>query len=143
MSEGIVSAIDRLTKEVSTINRTLLAIWSLIDGEETAHVPAGIADEYISIDECARRLDVTTQTVRNWITLGKKGSLGWIEGVHYIILPSGQSSNLKKSKTHIRIPWNTIIQDMVIRKQDRNLSLKDIQQVLAPRFHNTSKDRYF
>jgi hypothetical protein len=143
MSEGIVSAIDRLSKEVATLNRTMLAIWSLIDDEETAHIPAGLADEYISIDECARRLDVTEQTVRNWITQGKKGGLGWVEGVHYIILPSGGGGVSKRTRSHVRIPWNTVIQDMVIRKQDRNLSLKDIQQVLAPRSHSNVKDRYF
>jgi len=141
MSEGLISAIDRLTKEVGTINRTLLAIWSLIDNEETAHVPAGIADEYVSIDECARRLDITEQTVRNWITQGKTGGLGWVEGVHYIILPSGKSSKSTR-KNLIRIPWNTIIQDMVVKKQNRKLELKDIQYVLAPRDHRTTKENY-
>jgi predicted transcriptional regulator len=140
MSEGLVSAVDRLTKEVSTINRTLLAIWSLIDNEETAHVPTAITDEYVSIDECARRLDVTEQTIRNWITQGKTGGAGWIEGVHYIILPSGRSKSTRKNL--IRIPWNTVIQDMVIRKQDRKLSLKDIQYVLAPRDHRNTKDNF-
>lgn len=143
MSDGIVSAIDKLSKEVATLNRTMLAIWSLIDNEETAHVPAGMADEYISIDECARRLEISEQTIRNWITQGKKGELGWVEGVHYIILPSGQKRGSTRSRSHVRIPWNTVIQDMVIRKQNRKLGLKDIQQVLAPRNHSEHKDRFF
>lgn len=144
MSEGISTAIDKLSKEVSAINRTLLAIWSLIHNDDKGMLPIGMDDEYISIDECARRLDVSEQTIRNWITQGTKGPAGWIQGVHYIVLPTGNLTKGRGSRRQtIRIPWKTLVQDLVLHRQNRKLELKEIQHVLAPREFNESKDKYF
>ena len=66
--------------------------------------PEIYADEYISTEECARRLAVGDQTIRNWILQGKKNNgYGWTQGVHYITIPVGPRKQI------IRIPWNHLI----------------------------------
>ena len=61
--------------------------------------PEIYSDEYISTEECAKRLGVTDQTIRNWILQGKKrnktkGFEGWVQGVHYIVIPAGKKKQL-------------------------------------------------
>lgn len=143
MLESVSASIDRLSKEVASVNRTLLAIWSLISNEESGLLPFGLDTEYISIEECAQRLDVSERTIRNWILQGKKNPAGWIQGVHYITLPSGNTSGPLTSKATIRIPWNTLIKDIVLHKQDQKATLKNIQEVLAPREASANKEKFF
>lgn len=143
MSDTVSSAIDRLTKEISGVNRTLLAIWSLIQNNDSGLLPCGLDTEYITIEECARRLDVSERIIRNWILQGKKNPAGWIQGVHYILLPSGNTTGPLSSKPTVRIPWNTLIHDIVLKKQNQKATLKDIQEVLAPREASPHKEKYF
>ena len=64
-----------------------------------------ISDEYISTEECSRRLGVSDQTLRNWMAIGRKNpSKGWVEGIHYV-----NASPDSGRKALIRIPWNNDI----------------------------------
>ena len=143
MSDAIADAINQLTVEVRCINRSLLAIWSLLAPQEEAQLPLGIDREYITIEECARRLEVSEQTIRNWIIKGKKDPDGWVQGIHYITLPDSKGKGRTGRKQTVRIPWNTLIKDIISSEPNRKASLKEIQQVLAPKDTLARKDRFF
>ena len=103
---GIVKAMGAITAELRGIRNILSSMWhSRYQNEETDLVsPEVYSDEYISTEECARRLNVTDQTIRNWILQGKKKKdFGWQQGVHYIVMPVGSHKKM------IRIPWNQLI----------------------------------
>ena len=112
-----------IAAELKGIRNTLASMWhSRYQAGETDQVsPEIYADEYISTEECARRLAVSDQTIRNWILQGKKGSgYGWTQGVHYITIPVGPRKQI------IRIPWNHLIlsftkgEDTTLRSFDHN-----------------------
>ena len=109
MAYGLRKGLEDIASELKGIRSILACMWhSRYKNEETDIInPEVFADEYISTEECARRLGVSDQTVRNWILSGKKRpDTGWVYGVHYInIAPS------KGCKQIIRIPWNNLIQD--------------------------------
>ena len=65
-----------IAAELKGIRNILASMWhSRYQAGETDQVsPEIYADEYISTEECARRLAVSDQTIRNWILQGKKGS---------------------------------------------------------------------
>ena len=103
---GIVKALNSINAELRGIRNILSSMWhSRYQNEETDLVsPEVYSDEYISTEECARRLNVTDQTIRNWILQGKKRKdFGWQQGVHYIVMP------VRTHKKMIRIPWNQLI----------------------------------
>lgn len=103
---GIKTALQNIADELRGIRVVLGAMWhSRYKNEETdVASPEIYADEYISVDECAKRLSVTDQTIRNWILQGKKDpKKGWVQGVHYITIPKGSN------KMMVRIPWNNLI----------------------------------
>ncbi|HAI19603.1 MAG TPA: hypothetical protein DCM10_17180 [Xanthomarina gelatinilytica] len=105
-SLGIVKALASVTAELRGIRNILSSMWhSRYQNDETDLVsPEVYSDEYISTEECARRLNVTDQTIRNWILQGKKKKdFGWQQGVHYIVMPVGTHKKM------IRIPWNQLI----------------------------------
>jgi len=105
-TSGIVKALNSVTAELRGIRNILSSMWhSRYQNEETDLVsPEVYSDEYISTEECARRLNVTDQTIRNWILQGKKRKdFGWQQGVHYIVMPVGTHKKM------IRIPWNQLI----------------------------------
>lgn len=108
MQYGLRKGLEDIAFELKGVKNTLAAIWhSRYQTDETDQVsPDLFADEYISTEECARRLNVSDQTIRNWIAIGKKTpSKGWIYGIHYVNLdPNG------RSQRYIRIPWNRLIQ---------------------------------
>ena len=60
----------------------------------------------LTTEECATRLGVSDQTIRNWIALGRKTpSRGWVEGIHYVnICPD------EHKKTVFRIPWTRLVE---------------------------------
>jgi hypothetical protein len=99
MSEGNKS-LDVIAGELKGIRNILASMWhSRYSNNETDMVsPEIYADEYISTEECAKRLGVTDQT-RN----KTKGFEGWVQGVHYIVIPAGAKKQL------VRIPWNQLI----------------------------------
>jgi hypothetical protein len=109
MSE-INKSLNIIAGELKGIRNILASMWhSRYNNAETDMVsPEIYADEYISTEECAKRLGVTDQTIRNWILQGKKrnktqGFEGWVQGVHYIVIPAGTKKQL------VRIPWNQLI----------------------------------
>lgn len=105
-ASGIVKALGAITAELRGIRNILSSMWHsrYQDGETDLVSPEVYSDEYISTEECARRLNVTDQTIRNWILQGKKKKdFGWQQGVHYIVMPVGSHKKM------IRIPWNQLI----------------------------------
>jgi hypothetical protein len=106
MAQTLKKSLDDIAFELRGIKHILGSIWhSRYKNEGTDQVsPDVFADEYISTEECARRLDITDQTIRNWILVGKKEpEKGWVQGIHYIMInPLGK-------KQIIRIPWNRLI----------------------------------
>lgn len=102
--------LSAIAGELKGIRNILSSMWhSRYNTGETDQVsPEIYADEYISTEECARRLGVSDQTIRNWILVGKKKNKtdafkGWIQGVHYIVIPTGNKKQI------VRIPWNNLI----------------------------------
>jgi len=103
---GLIKSLGAITAELRGIRNILSSMWhSRYQNEETDLVsPEVYSDEYFSTEECARRLNVTDQTIRNWILQGKKKKdFGWQQGVHYIVMPVGSHKKM------IRIPWNQLI----------------------------------
>jgi len=115
-----------ITAELKGIRNILASMWHsrYRDGDTDQVSPEIYADEYISTEECARRLAVSDQTIRNWILQGKKETgYGWTQGVHYITIPVGPRKNI------IRIPWNHLIlsfakgEEITLRSFDRGSKL--------------------
>lgn len=108
MQHGIRKGLEDIAWELRGINNALSSLWHsrYAQGETDSLDPRAYADEYISTEECARRLGVSDQTIRNWITIGrKKPEKGWAEGIHYVnVSPDPQK------KAVFRIPWNRLIQ---------------------------------
>ena len=71
---GVIKALGAITAELRGIRNILSSMWHsrYQDGETDLVSPEVYSDEYISTEECARRLNVTDQTIRNWILQGKK-----------------------------------------------------------------------
>ena len=106
MTQSFKKSLEDIAFELRGIKHVLSSMWhSRYKNDETDQVsPEFFADEYISTEECARRLGVTDQTIRNWILVGRKEpDKGWIQGVHYIMI------NPLIKKPIIRIPWNRLI----------------------------------
>jgi hypothetical protein len=108
MSYGIRKGLEDVAQELKGIRNILSSMWALQKGadDKGATNPEVYADEYISTDECARRLSVSDQTIRNWIAIGKNSTRmgGWVEGIHYVNIDPGTN---RKSK--IRVPWNHLV----------------------------------
>ena len=110
MKYGIRKGLEDIAWELKGIKNTLSAIWHsrYQDGQTDVLDPAAFSDEYISTEECAKRLGISDQTIRNWMALGRKSpDKGWIEGIHYV----NASPNPTK-KAIIRIPWNQLVQSL-------------------------------
>jgi hypothetical protein len=108
MSVGLKKGLEDIAAELKGIRNILATMWHsrYQDGETDMISPEVYADEYISTEECARRLNVSDQTIRNWILTGKKDpNKGWTYGIHYINI-----GNAEDKKQIIRIPWNNLIQ---------------------------------
>ncbi len=124
MSYGIRKGLEDIAYELKGIRNILGSIWALQQGsqDKTSPNPEMYADEYISTEECARRLSVSDQTIRNWIAVGKtstKGA-GWTEGIHYVNINPGAN---KKNK--LRIPWNHLVRSFA---KNPELSNKDYKE---------------
>lgn len=107
---NIEKSLASVTAELKGIKSILSAMWHsrYNDGTTDRVSPEFLADEYISTEECAKRLGVSDQTIRNWILQGKKKDAkkrirGWTQGIHYITIPMGSRKNV------VRIPWNQLI----------------------------------
>lgn len=141
MSYGIRKGLEDIAHELKGIRNILSSIWALQEGagEKGSTNPEVYADEYISTEECARRLSVTDQTIRNWIAIGKKNKdgKGWIEGIHYVNINPGYAQ-----KNKLRIPWNQLIRSF---SKNTELSLKQHKDRTGQklyRFNEHSLDVY-
>jgi len=133
MSYGLNKGLEDIAAELKGIRNILATMWHsrYQDGETDMISPEVYADEYISTEECARRLNVSDQTVRNWILTGKKRpDKGWTYGIHYINLTP---SNDKKQI--IRIPWNNLIQSFTrnTRVEQHTFNKKNIPKYNSER----------
>lgn len=108
MAYGIRKGLEDVAHELKGIRNILASLWAQKEEEGGVGTtnPELYADEYISTEECARRLSVTDQTIRNWITKGRKfnAKQGWIEGIHYVNINPGVGK-----KGVLRIPWNQLV----------------------------------
>lgn len=117
---GIRKGLEDVAHELKGIRNILASMWHsrYSSGETDQLNPEAFADEYIPTEECARRLGVSDQTLRNWISQGKKNTgKGWTEGIHYVNLCPDKSK-----KAVIRIPWNQLVQSFA---RNRNVELND------------------
>lgn len=118
MQYGLRKGLEDLAAELKGIRVILGSMWhSRYKTEETDRLnPEMYAEEYISTEECAKRLHISDQTIRNWIKKSKhNGDTGWIEGIHYInICPTA------KQKAIIRIPWNELIRSFAKNREIEN-----------------------
>ena len=133
MKSGIRKGLEDIAWELKGIKNTLSSIWhSRYENEETDVLdPNAFADEYLSTEECARRLNVSDQTLRNWMALGRKSpDKGWIEGIHYV----NASPNPTK-KAIIRIPWNQLIQSF---SKNRKMENQDYRKKGSPMYKSTN-----
>lgn len=108
MQYGIRKGMEDIAHELRGIRNILGSMWHsrYSQGDTDTLNPEAFSDEYISTEECARRLDVSDQTIRNWIFAGRKApDKGWVEGIHYVNISPDESR-----KAVLRIPWNKLIQ---------------------------------
>ena len=133
MNYGIRKGLEDIAWELKGIKNTLSAIWHsrYQDGQTDVLDPAAFSDEYISTEECAKRLGISDQTIRNWMALGRKSpDKGWIEGIHYV----NASPNPTK-KAIIRIPWNQLVQSFA---KNRKMENQDYRKKASPMYKSTS-----
>mgnify|MGYP001500857293 FL=1 len=133
MKYGIRKGLEDIAWELKGIRNTLSAIWHTRYQNEDTDVlnPSAFTDEYISTEECAKRLGISDQTIRNWMALGRKSpDKGWIEGIHYV----NASPNFTK-KAIIRIPWNQLVQSFA---KNRKMENQDYRKKGSPMYKSTS-----
>lgn len=140
MSYGIRKGLEDIAYELKGIRNILASIWALQNGESESGGanPEAYADEYISTDECARRLGVSDQTIRNWIAIGRgsKKKDGWIEGIHYVNINPGSGR-----KNKIRVPWNNLVRSFAKNPKLKNNEYKE-QGATMYRVNEHSIDAY-
>ena len=120
MTHGIRKGLEDIAFELKGIKTVLSYLWHsrYDDGETDLLNPEAFADEYISTEECARRLGISDQTIRNWIAIGKKNKgKGWKEGVHYVNISPDTGRRVT-----IRIPWNSLVQSF---SKNKSIELSD------------------
>lgn len=119
MNYGVRKGFEDVAHELKGIKNILASMWHsrYSQGETDVLNPEAYSDEYISTEECGRRLGVSDQTIRNWIAIGRKApEKGWVEGIHYVNVSPDH-----KRKALIRIPWNTLVKSFAKNKEvDQN-----------------------
>ena len=122
MKYGLRKSLEDIAYELNGIKNILGSMWHsrYKNGETDALNPEAFADEYISTEECGRRLGVSDQTIRNWIAIGRKTpDKGWVEGIHYVNV----SPDVHR-KAVLRIPWNRLIQSFA---KNEELDLRNLR----------------
>jgi hypothetical protein len=123
MQHGLRKGLEDIAYELKGIKNILGSMWHsrYKDGETDVTNPEAFADEYISTEECGRRLGVSDQTIRNWIAIGRKTpEKGWVEGIHYVNV----SPDVHR-KAVLRIPWNRLIHSFA---KNEGLDLKNLRK---------------
>jgi hypothetical protein len=119
---GLRKGLEDIAHELKGIRNILASMWHSRYSEGTTDTlnPEAFADEYISTEECGRRLGVSDQTIRNWMAIGKKDpEKGWVEGIHYVnVSPDVQR------KAVLRIPWNRLIQSFAANAKTDTKNLR-------------------
>ena len=136
MRPGIRKGLEDIAWELKGIKNILSSIWhSRYENNSTDVLnPQAFADEYISTEECSRRLGVSDQTLRNWMALGKKNpEKGWVEGIHYV-----NASPDSGRKALIRIPWNQLVQSFA---KNRDFNSQDYRKKASPMYITTSSGK--
>lgn len=130
--------LQAIAAELKGIRNILASMWhSRYSNKETDQVsPEIYADEYVSTEECAKRLGVTDQTIRNWILQGKKKQpgqrfKGWTQGIHYIVIPVGTKKEM------VRIPWNQLI---LTYSKGPEASLRTFDNPDGPNLYENNRD---
>jgi len=122
MQYGLRKSLEDIAYELKGIKNILGSMWHsrYSNGETDALNPEAFADEYISTEECGRRLGVSDQTIRNWIAIGRKNpDKGWVEGIHYVNISPDEHR-----KAVLRIPWNRLIQSFA---KNEGLDLRNLR----------------
>jgi len=122
MTYGLRKGLEDIASELKGIRNILGSMWHsrYSNAETDVANPEMFADEYISTEECGRRLGVSDQTVRNWIAIGRRTpDKGWVEGIHYVNV----SPDVHR-KAVLRIPWNHLIQSFA---KNENINLKNLR----------------
>jgi hypothetical protein len=122
MTHGIRKGLEDIAKELKGIRNILASMWHAryANGETDIVNPEAFTDEYISSEECAQRLGVSDQTIRNWISSGKKNpGKGWTEGIHYVNVTPDPAK-----KAVIRIPWNQLVASFAKNKEVTQLDFR-------------------
>ena len=122
MAYGLRKGLEDIAYELKGIRNILGSMWHsrYSNAETDVANPEMFADEYISTEECGKRLGVSDQTIRNWISIGRKTpDKGWVEGIHYVNV----SPDIHR-KAVLRIPWNRLIQSFV---KNENINLKNLR----------------
>jgi len=131
MTHGIRKGLEDIAHELKGIKNILSSMWhSKYQTEETSRLhPEAFTDEYISTEECARRLSVSDQTIRNWIFAGKQAKgKGWVEGIHYVNIAIDNNK-----RAVIRVPWTQLVQSFAKTKEI------DITDVRNPRMYQSTR----
>ena len=135
MQYGLRKSLEDIAYELKGIKNILGSMWHsrYSNGETDALNPEAFADEYISTEECARRLNVSDQTLRNWIAMGRNTpDKGWVEGIHYI----NACPNPTK-KAVIRIPWNSLVQSFA---KNREILVDDHRKLVGRMYKQRNFD---
>ena len=115
MNHGLRKGLEDIAKELKGIRNILASMWHAryANGETDIVNPEAFTDEYVSTEECAQRLGISDQTIRNWISSGKKNpGKGWTEGIHYVnVTPDPTKTAV------IRIPWNQLVASFAKNKE--------------------------
>lgn len=122
MNYGLRKSLEDIAHELKGIRNVLGSMWHsrYSTGETDVLNPEAFADEYISTEECGRRLGISDQTIRNWIAIGRKTpEKGWVEGIHYVNI----SPDVHR-KAVLRIPWNHLIQSFA---KNEKLDLRNMR----------------
>ena len=108
MKYGLRKSLEDIAFELKGIKNVLSSMWHsrYSTGEIDALNPEAYADEYISTEECGKRLGVSDQTIRNWIAIGRRDpNKGWKEGIHFVNVSPDPNR-----KAVLRVPWNQLVQ---------------------------------
>ena len=123
------TGIRAIVSELRGIRLCLESMWHsrYQNGETDVLDPRAYADEYIPLEEAARRLHISEQTIRNWITMGRKCKTGWKEGIHYV--------NINADSVHrgtIRIPWNQLVGTFAANSDTSDFAFRNHRSYKCP-----------
>ena len=122
MKYRLRKSLEDIAFELKGIKNILGSMWHsrYSNGEIDTLNPEAYADEYISTEECGKRLGVADQTIRNWIAIGRRDpNKGWKEGIHFVNVSPDPNR-----KAVLRVPWNQLVQSF---SKNRDLESRDLR----------------